>query len=497
MILLEMSVSASLLIIAITFVRVLAIDHLPKATFVILWGIVICRLLLPFSISSPFGMGAGSNKWNNFLTEGSATTVVALPQATTIKQMINPAGLAAAATPIPADLDLIIWGLGSVACASFFLAAHIRSRREYETALPIDKPFVAEWLRSHKTIRPVRIRQFDQISAPLTYGVFHPVILLPKGMDWSDEEQIQYVLAHEFTHIQRFDTAWKWLLAVSLWIHWFNPLVWGMYVLANRDMELSCDEAVVRTFGATQRSAYARALIKLEERRSKYSFLYNNFSKDAIKERIHAIMKLKRITLAGMSAAALLVIVALIIFATTGPMRIRLSTLGNGNVIASAPVSQAASAVLAGVTTMPNGNRLAQPAAANPLSAAYLAGLSADAKGISDAKDLIQSTAPANQSKAGPFSGIVIKFKQAMDVSTLDYPNIIVMDQHSTVVDYMFNFNYDEKTQVLHLDMKPDFTQNERSGVGTRNTIQVFLTNKIKTADGKYIDADYVFSYRT
>ncbi len=497
MILLEMSISASLLIIATTIVRVLAIHRLPKVTFVILWGIVICRLLIPFSIFSPFGMAVGFDKWNSLLSQRSSTTVVALPQATTIKQVINSTGQSATTTAIPLDLVLIFWGIGSVVCASFFLLAHFRSRREYETALPIDNPFIGEWLRSHKTIRLVRIRQFDQITAPLTYGVFRPVILLPKGIDWTDEEQIQFVLAHEFTHIQRFDTAWKWLLALSLWIHWFNPLIWGMYVFANRDIELSCDEAVVRTFGATQRSSYARALIKLEERRSKYTLLYNNFSKDAIKERIHAIMKLKRITRAGMAVAVLLVIIAVIIFATTGPMRLRLSMLEKGSMIAATPVSQAGSALLAGVTTMPNGNRIAQPVEVNPLSAVYLAALSAEAKNISDAKDLFHSTSPSNQSKVGPFSGIVIYFKQAMDVSTLEYPNIIVMDQHSTVVDYMFNFNYDEKTRVLHLDMKPDFTQNGRSGVGAGNTIQVFLTNKIKTADGKFIDADYVFSYRT
>jgi Bacterial Ig-like domain len=255
---------------------------------------------------------------------------------------------------------------------------------------------------------------------------------------------------------------------------------------------------VVRTFGATQRSSYARALIKLEERRNKYTLLDNNFSRDAIKERIHAIMNLKRITLAGMAVAVLLVIVAVILFAITGPMRIRLSIPGKGNMLMATPIPQAGSAIVAGVTTLPNGNRQALPVTVNPLSAAYLAALSADAQSISDAQDLIQSTSPSNQSKGGPFSSIVIKFKQAMDVSTLEYPNIIVLeDQHSTVVDYMFNFNYDEQTHVLYLDMKPDFKQNGQNGVGAGNTIQIFLTNKIKTAGGNYIDADYVFSYRT
>lgn len=498
MILLEMSVSASLLIIAIASVRMLAIDRLPKVTFVILWGIVICRLLIPFSITSPFRMQAGLDNWNSFLPGRPATTVVALPQAMALKPVINPAGPAALATPIPVALVLIVWGLGSLACASFFLITHIRALREYETALPINNPLIAAWLQSHRTIRPVRVRQFDRITAPLTYGIFRPVILLPEGLDWTDEKQIQYVLAHEFTHIQRFDTLWKWLLAVSLWIHWFNPLIWGMYVFANRDMELSCDEAVVRTFGATQRSSYARALIKLEERRSKYTLLDNNFSKDAIQERIHAIMKLKRISLAGMAVEVLLVIVAVILFATTGPMRIRLSMLGNGSVAAAAPVPQADSVILAGVTTLPDGNRQARPVAVNPLSAAYLAALSADAQSISVAQDLVQSTSPSNRSKVGSSSSISIKFKQAMDVSTLEYPNIIVLDdQHASVVDYLFNFNYDEKTHILHLDMKPDFNQNGQSGVGAGNTIQIFLTNKIKTAGGKYIDGDYVFSYRT
>jgi len=141
----------------------------------------------------------------------------------------------------------------------------------------------------------------------MTYGIWNPVILFPKTTDWQDEARLRVVLTHELTHIRRFDIVWKWLLAAAVSVHWFNPLVWVMYVLANRDIELSCDEKVVWTFGETKKSAYALALIGLEETKSGFSPLCNNFAKNAIEERINAIMKTKKLTLMGSLLAILLV----------------------------------------------------------------------------------------------------------------------------------------------------------------------------------------------
>ncbi len=94
-------------------------------------------------------------------------------------------------------------------------------------------------------------------------------MLLPKTTDWTDEARLRYILTHEFVHIRRFDVLTKLLLVSALCIHWFNPFVWAMYVLFNRDIELSCDETVVRTFGDTIKSAYALTLIGLEEKKSR------------------------------------------------------------------------------------------------------------------------------------------------------------------------------------------------------------------------------------
>ena len=96
---------------------------------------------------------------------------------------------------------------------------------------------------------------------------------------------------HEYVHIQRWDALWKLLFALALCIHWFNPLVWLMFVLANRDLELTCDERVIRHFGAGTKQNYAHSLIRMAEQRSKFAPLYSGFSKHVAAERIESIMK--------------------------------------------------------------------------------------------------------------------------------------------------------------------------------------------------------------
>ena len=140
--------------------------------------------------------------------------------------------------------------------------------------------------------RPILVRQSDRISAPLTYGIFRPVILMPKKMDWKNEKQLQYVLSHEYVHIYRYDTVTKLIVTLALCIHWFNPFVWVMYILLNRDIELACDESVIRQFGEKSKSAYSLMLINMEATKSGLLPFCNNFSKNAIEERITAVMKI-------------------------------------------------------------------------------------------------------------------------------------------------------------------------------------------------------------
>jgi len=305
-----MSISAAILIPVIAVVRALAIHHLPKITFVVLWGLVLFRLLIPFSVPLPFSIPIADRAATLLAAEGTQTLIPNIPVGTSASR-INTGAVYAAAAPALSDSTpqipavVAVWLAGMMICALFFLGTHLRCRREYKTALPLENETVSEWMRSQRFRRPIQVRYSDRISAPMTCGIWKPVILFPKTTDWQEEARLQVVLTHEATHIKRFDIVWKWLLTAALCVHWFNPLVWVMYILVNRDIELSCDEKVVRTFGEKTKSTYALALIGLEENR--FSPLSSNFAKNAIEERITTIMKLKKTSIIGIIVAIALV----------------------------------------------------------------------------------------------------------------------------------------------------------------------------------------------
>jgi beta-lactamase regulating signal transducer with metallopeptidase domain len=311
-----MSLSGAVLIAATVPVRSLAVYRLPKRTFVFLWGAVLLRLLLPFSLPPPLGVLAVGGKAAEVFPLISAAQTYTSPVRADTASPRSPPALA------QASFAKAAWLGGTVVCALFFLAAHLRFRREYKAALPLENAYVAAWLRGQKLRRSVRVGYSDRINAPMTYGTLKPVILFPKTADRRDEACLRYILTHEMTHIRRFDTLLKCLLAAAVCVHWFNPLVWVMYVLANRDIELACDEAVVRAFGETAKPAYALALIGLEEKKSGFSPLCNNFAKNAIEERICAIMKTKKPSFMGILSATVLVVTltagALTAFAADG-----------------------------------------------------------------------------------------------------------------------------------------------------------------------------------
>ena len=148
-------------------------------------------------------------------------------------------------------------------------------------------------------------------------GIFRPVILLPKKMDWKNEKQLQYVLSHEYVHICRYDTVTKLVAALALCIHWFNPFVWVMYLLFNRDIELACDESVIRQLGEKSKSAYSLMLIDMEAAKSGLLPFCNSFSKNAIEERITAVMKTKKNSLFAICIAAVLIVGVTTAFATS------------------------------------------------------------------------------------------------------------------------------------------------------------------------------------
>lgn len=213
--------------------------------------------------------------------------------------------------------SIVVWMIGTLLCFLYFAVSYIRSCRKFNQSLPVENEMLKEWCMAHRLRRKFSIRQADQISAPLTYGFFHPVILIPKTSDWGNKSQIRYILEHEYVHIQRCDAVLKLIIVLAVCIHWFNPLVWVMYLLCNRDIELSCDETVIRRFGEGTRASYAKLLVLMEEKKSSLIPFGSSFSKTAIEERITAIMKVKKRSLGMIVAAAVMVGGITSVFATS------------------------------------------------------------------------------------------------------------------------------------------------------------------------------------
>ena len=291
---LQMSLAASVMILVILLIRTLAIHRLPKRFFLLLWVVVLLRLLVPFSLPSPTSIYSllpteplpapdikqelsvpsvppAASPWEAFeLNLPSDLPEQTMQTAQTAEPTREPAEeekenpIPAFSLPSKKQLLTAGWAAGAVLFALYFSISYLRAQTEFRMSLPVIHPFLERWLACHPLRRTISIRQDDRISSPLTYGILHPVILLPRQNLSLPQETLDCILTHEYVHIRRFDCLLKLLLTAALCLHWLNPLVWVMYLLANRDIELCCDEEVLSRMGLEKRSVYAMTLIDLE-----------------------------------------------------------------------------------------------------------------------------------------------------------------------------------------------------------------------------------------
>lgn len=316
--LLQMSFLGTVIILLIVVLRAVLINRLPKKTFLILWWIALIRLLVPFSIKSVTSIySLLQSIYSDINPVRTAQTTTFLPIHGNMPEIAN--GLSEAMVQRTESISIlsVIWLAGLLLCFGFFAVSYIKCYRKFRFSLPVENDILEAWKEKHPLKRSLSIRQTETIAAPLSYGVIRPVILMPKNTEWKNIYQLRYVLEHEYVHIRRLDMLTKLIMIAAVCIHWFNPLVWVMYILFNRDLELSCDETVVRRFGMDIKSVYATALISMEEKKSGLTPLCNSFSKNAIEERIRAIMKIKKTSKFAVIISAVLVICVTGGFATS------------------------------------------------------------------------------------------------------------------------------------------------------------------------------------
>ncbi len=209
----------------------------------------------------------------------------------------------------------VIWLLAAVFLALRILVMHMRSSRVYRMSLPVCDSMADKWLDGHRSMRRVSIRKSEFIKSPLTYGVIRPVILLPSEIEL-DEEESACIMEHEWIHIKRWDILMKYILYLTICVYWFNPFVWVMAVLFNRDLEMACDEEVIRSYAGSSKASYALILIRLAEERQKSIWPVEAcFARQSeLEERIRSIMKIKKYSKKAAALAAGLICCTILSF---------------------------------------------------------------------------------------------------------------------------------------------------------------------------------------
>lgn len=323
--LLQMSFYGAIFILAIVILRAATLHRLPKKVFVVLWYIALLRLLVPFSVPSAFSLYSVLPV-ESFLQEFTPSDTEPptehflrpVPSPSVSQDTVRTEPSADISTGMPSHFPVTaVYIVGALGVAAFFIITYLRCRREFATSLPCENPEVLSWQSAHPLKWEYEIRQSDRICAPLTYGIFHPVILLPKSINNEEKNRLHYVLLHEYTHIRHLDTLTKLFIILTVCLHWFNPFVWVMYILFNRDIEFYCDACVLAADNTDSRSSYADTLIRLEEHYSFSMPLCNHFSKTAIEERIASIMKSKKTTFGMLLAGVFIILFFSITLLTT------------------------------------------------------------------------------------------------------------------------------------------------------------------------------------
>ena len=305
--LLNLSISASWLVLAVLVLRLIS-KRSPKWMNVLLWGIVALRLVLPFSIESALSLIPSAETVSpaavQFAPAPTITSGVSV-----IDNAVNPSlSEHFAAVPTASVNPLYVWAylagwvwlIGLGAMLLYALVSFLRLRRRVSVSLPVQD----------------HIYLCDAISSPFILGVVKPHIYLPSGLD---EVQRQNVLSHERAHLARRDHWWKPLGFALLAVYWFNPVLWLAYALLCRDIELACDERVIRTMDESAVKTYSTVLLACSMPRKAVITCPLAFGEVGVKERVKNALHYKKPAFWVVAASVAVCVVVAVCFLTNPP----------------------------------------------------------------------------------------------------------------------------------------------------------------------------------
>ena len=302
--LLNLSISASWLVLVVLALR-LVLKRAPKWVNVLLWGMVALRLMLPFSIESALSLIPSAETLSPEVVQfDPAPTITSGVEL--IDNAVNPSlSESFAAAPLASVNPLYVWTylagwvwlIGLAAMLAYALVSYLRLRRRVSASIPLRE----------------NIYVCDEVPSPFILGIVHPRIYLPSALD---EAQRGSVLSHERAHLARRDHWWKPLGYALLAVYWFNPLLWLAYTLLCRDIELACDERVLRGMDAGQVKDYSSALLACSVPRRMLAACPLAFGEVGVGARVKNALRYKKPAFWVVAASVIVCIVVAVCFLT-------------------------------------------------------------------------------------------------------------------------------------------------------------------------------------
>ena len=273
----NMSISASWIVLAVLLLRFL-LKKAPKWLTVLLWAVVAIRLICPVAIESDVSLIPSSQTISTgIMTDTYPQIYTGIPA---FNNRINPI-VGETFSPNPGDsanplqiwipVASVLWGIGIFAMTLYGIISYLRIKKKVATAVLFRD----------------NIYQSENVYSPFVLGIIRPKVYLPFAMTGSE---MIHVIAHEEAHILRKDHWWKPLGFAILAVHWFNPLVWIAYVLLCRDIEIACDQKVIRKLTESERADYSQALLNCSVGRRMIASCPLAFGEVGVKDRIKSVL---------------------------------------------------------------------------------------------------------------------------------------------------------------------------------------------------------------
>ena len=315
-----MALYGSIMIAMVFLLRGLLRNRLPKFVFPLLWGLLLVRLIVPFSISSP--ISAPVPEWQVQLSQDPTVYIVENTVTTNItaqEGMVYSFSEGSDGFWLNRQLVLlIVFILGTVTTTGILLSQKFQYSRRLKNSLLVEHNQTINTMLRDIGMGHILVFTSDEIASPLVCGIWNPRIYLPAGMDFRQSQLLRHILTHETMHIRRKDNWIKAVMLLALCLHWYNPLVWIMSKYLSSDLEAACDAAILRQTGVDERQSYATSLLSMAITGNRSTLLYSAFSKTEVEHRIKNVLGYKRATAFVLTLSMLFVLGTTFVFSTGG-----------------------------------------------------------------------------------------------------------------------------------------------------------------------------------